>query len=105
VTWFVVIAVGLGSFAFRLAPLLLLQRAPISERTDRLIRHGGAAAITALIVLSTKAAASGTAALPTLVAVGTGLVLAARGASMVRLLLCGGGAYASCVIIVGLFTR
>ena len=68
-TWVVVLAVGAGSFVFRLGPLLLLQRISLTERADRVIRHAGNAAITALIVVSTKNSATGTAALPTLLAV------------------------------------
>ena len=61
-TWVVVLAVGAGSFVFRLGPLLLLQRISLTERADRVIRHAGTAAITALIVVSTKNSATGTAA-------------------------------------------
>ena len=35
-TWVVILAVGLGSFAFRLGPLLLFQRVSLTERGDRL---------------------------------------------------------------------
>ena len=78
-TWVVVLAVGAGSFVFRLGPLLLLQRISLTERADRVLRHAGNAAITALIVVSTKNSATGTAAMPTLLAVAAGVVLAARG--------------------------
>lgn len=104
-TWVVVLAVGAGSFVFRLGPLLLLQRISLTERADRAIRHAGNAAITALIVVSTKESATGTAALPTMLAVVTGVVLAARGLSMLRLVVCGGGVYACSLLVVDLLAR
>jgi branched-subunit amino acid transport protein len=105
VTWVVVLAVGAGSFVFRLAPLLLLQRISLTERADRLIRHAGTAAITALIVGSTKNSATGTAAIPTLLAVAAGVVLAAGGVSMLRLVVYGGGIWASSLLVVDLLAR
>jgi branched-subunit amino acid transport protein len=105
VTWVVVVAVGLGSFAFRLGPLLLFQRITLSERGERLVRHAGASAIVALIVVSTKNGASGTATVPTVVAVAVAAVLAARGATMLRLLVCGGGIYACSVVVADLLAR
>lgn len=104
-TWVVVLAVGLGSFAFRLGPLLLFERVSLSERGDRVIRHAGIAAITALIAVSTRQHATGDAVAPTILAVSAAIVLAARGASMVRLLICGGGIYAGSVIVMGLLGR
>jgi len=68
-TWIVMVAVGLGSYLFRLGPLLVLQRVSLSDRADQLIRHAGTAAITALIVVSTKQSATGSAAVPTVLAV------------------------------------
>jgi branched-subunit amino acid transport protein len=105
VTWVVVLAVGAGSFVFRLAPLLLLQRISLTERADRVIRHAGTAAITALIVVSTKSSATGTATLPTVLAVAAGVVLAAGGVSMLRLVVCGGGIYACSLMVVDLLAR
>jgi branched-subunit amino acid transport protein len=102
VTWVVVLAIGAGSFVFRLGPLLLLQRISLTERADRAIRHAGTAAITALIVVSTKSGATGTATIPTLLAVAAGVVLAARGVSMLRLVVYGGAIYASSLMVVGL---
>jgi branched-subunit amino acid transport protein len=105
VTWVVVLAVGAGSLGFRLGPLLLLRRISLTERTDRAIRHAGTAAITALIVMSTKSSATGTAAIPTLLAVATGVALAAGGVSMLRLAVCGGGIYACSLTVVDLLAR
>lgn len=94
-TWVLFLAVGAGSIVFRLAPVLLFQQLSLAKRADRLIRHAGNAAITALIVVSTKNSATGTDALPTLLAAAAGVVLAARGVSMLRLVVY--GAASTCV--------
>ena len=104
-TWLVMVAVGLGSYVFRLGPLLVLHRVSLSERADQVIRHAGTAAITALIVVSTKHSATGSAAIPTLLAVCTAAILAARRASMVRLLLVGGAIYACSLIAMEAIAR
>ena len=104
-TWLVILAVGLGSYAFRVGPQLLFERTSLSARGDQLIRHAGTAALTALIVVSTKQSASGHALVPTLLAVAVAVVLAARGGSMLRLLVCGGGVYALSTIVIGLLAR
>jgi branched-subunit amino acid transport protein len=97
-TWIVMIAVGVGSYMFRLGPLLVLQRVALSDRADQLIRHAGTAAITALIVVSTKQSATGSAVVPTVLAVSVAALLAARRASMLRLLTIGGAIYAGSLI-------
>ena len=104
-TWLVMIAVGLGSYLFRLGPLLVLQRVSLSDRADQLIRHAGTAAITALIVVSTKQSATGSAAVPTVIAVSVAAVLAARRASMLRLLTIGGAIYAGSLVAMAAITR
>ena len=104
-TWVVILAVGAGSFVFRLGPLLVFERISLSERGDRVIRHAGTAAITALIVVTTRHSATGGAVIPTILAVAAAIVLAVRGASMVRLLVFGGATYACSAIVVGLLAR
>ena len=94
-TWVVILAVGAGSYLFRVGPLLLLQHVVLSEATDRAIRHAGLAAIAALIATSAHHAAHGTSAVPSVVAVGVGVALALRRASMLRIILVGGGLYAA----------
>ena len=99
--WLVILAVGLGSFAFRLAPLLLLHRVSLSERGDRVIRDAGIAAITALIAMSAKqSATTAGSVVPVLLAMAVALVLAARGASMFPLLVLGGATYAGALIVM-----
>ena len=104
-TWIVILAVGIGSFLFRVVPLLALARVSFSERTDRWIRHAGTAAVAALIAVSTQHQATGRAAVPTVLAVGTAAVLAARGASMVRLLTLGGAVFACSTVAADLLAR
>ena len=104
-TWVVLLAVGLGSYAFRLAPVLLFQRVTLSERGDRMIRDAGTAAITALIALSAKQSAATGSVAPVLCAMAVGLVLAARGASMFVLLVVGGATYAGALIVMNVLGR
>src|SRR5262245_34958573 len=92
-TWIVILAVGLGSYLLRVGPQLLFERTSLSAGSDQLIRHAGTAALTALIVVSTKQSASGNALVPTLLAVAVAGVVAVRGGSMLRLLACGAGVY------------
>jgi branched-subunit amino acid transport protein len=105
VTWIVIVAVGIGSFLFRVVPLLALARVTFSERTDRWIRHAGTAAVTALIAVSTQRQATGRATVPTVLAVGTAAVLAARGSSMVRLLILGGAVFAGGMLAADVLAR
>lgn len=101
-TWIVIVAVGLGSFAFRVGPLVLFQRISLSDCGDRVIRDAGTAALTALIVVSTKQSATGDATGPTVLAVAGAILLAARGATMLRLLVCGAAIYASTIVLMGM---
>lgn len=104
-TWLVILAVGVGSFVFRAGPLLLLQRKPLRDAGDRVIRHASAAAITALIALATRQSAAGGTVVPALLAVGVAIVLAAHDASMLRLLVCGGAIYAGSAVVIDLLGR
>jgi branched-subunit amino acid transport protein len=103
-TWVVILAVGFGSYLFRVGPQLLLERTSLSHNGDQLIRNAGTAALTALIVVATKQSATGNALVPTVLAVAVAAVLAARGHSMLRLLLCGGAVYALTTILIGFLT-
>jgi branched-subunit amino acid transport protein len=104
-TWVVIIAIGVGSYAFRLAPLLVFQKVTLSERGDRLIRDAGTAAIAALIAISARQSATTGEVVPTLLALAVGIVLAARGASIFLLLVCGGAIYAGSVVAMHAFAR
>jgi branched-subunit amino acid transport protein AzlD len=98
-TWLVIMAVAVGSFVFRLAPLLLLEKSSPRPGVDRAIRDAGSAAITTLIVVSTVRASAGGTALPAMAAVGVGAVLAARRTPMLRILLAGGAVYAVAAVV------
>jgi branched-subunit amino acid transport protein len=104
-TWLVIVAVGAGSFVFRLGPLLVLQRISLTERADRAIRYGGNAALSALIVVSAKTSATGRAPVPAVLALATAVVCAARGASMLRVVVYGGGIYACSLTVADLLAR
>jgi branched-subunit amino acid transport protein len=104
-TWVVIIAVGVGSFAFRLVPLLVFQKVTLSERGDRLIRDAGTAAIAALIAISARQSATTGETLPTILALAVAIVLAARGASIFLLLVCGGATYAGSVVVMNALAR
>jgi branched-subunit amino acid transport protein len=103
--WLVLLAVGLGSFAFRLGPLLLLHRVTLSERGDRVIRDAGLAAITALVATSARQSATTGSVVPVLAAMGVGVGLAARGASMLLLLVVGGATYAGALVVMNVVAR
>ena len=92
-TLLTMVLVGLGSYVLRVTPVFVLPRIELSPRAERTIRHAGAAALTALVVssLSHRSAAGDLG--PSLLAVGTGLFAAARGASMPKIVAAGGIAY------------
>ncbi len=92
--WIAVLGVGLGSLTLRLVPLLVLGRVQLSARTEDMIGRAGLAAITALIVVSTRSAAHGPTTPAVLAAVVAGVVLATRQASMLRIVVVGGAVYA-----------
>ena len=91
-TWLAILAVGLVSYLFRAAPLLLLGRVRISDRADRSVRHAGAAAITALLIGAMRESGGGY-SVPVVAATGTALVLAAGRSSMLRVVFGGGLVY------------
>jgi len=95
-TWIVVLAVGVGSYLFRVGPLLAVQRMTLSPQAERVLRHAGTAAITG------KQSAAGGSALPTILALAAGIGLACRGASMTRILFVGGALYAGVAVVTGL---
>ncbi len=104
-TWVVIIAVGTGSFLFRIGPMTLLRRLVLTAAADRAIRYAGVAALSALIVVSGRGAATGSAAIPTLLALTASLVGAARGRSMLRVVAWGGGIYAGATMAADLLAR
>ena len=94
-----IVAVGALSYGLRVTPLLALGRVAIGPRLDRAVRHAGAAAVTALFV---GALVHGSASGPqpaVLVASGGALVVAVRGAAMLRVVLTGAAAYAVLCVV------
>jgi branched-subunit amino acid transport protein len=93
--WIGVLAVGAASLAFRWIPMVAVHRVGLRPKTADLLRHAGAGAIAALVVLALlrPGGATGVDA-AMLAAVAVGGVLAWRGRSMVWVVLCGGAAFA-----------
>jgi branched-subunit amino acid transport protein len=93
--WIAVLAVGGASLAFRLLPLLAVERLGLPERTADILRHAGAGAIAALVVLAVLGPTGGTGVdVAVLVAVATGALLAWRGSSMLWVVVAGGSSFA-----------
>jgi branched-subunit amino acid transport protein len=104
-TWWVIVAVGAGSFVLRAAPLLVFERIPVPPRLERMIRHAATAVITSIIVSSSRQAALGGAMIPTLAAIAVGLAMATRQASMLRIVAAGGAAYTAVLVGAELLGR
>jgi branched-subunit amino acid transport protein len=99
-TWLVVLAVGAGSFVLRAVPLLLGSRWVPTPRAERTMAYAGTAAVAALTVSAMRRGAPAAGEiLGIATAAAVALPLAVRGASMVRVLLTGSGAY---VAVLGL---
>jgi branched-subunit amino acid transport protein len=93
--WISVLVVGALSLAFRVLPVLAVARNGVGPRTADALRHAGAGAIAALIVLAVLRPTTGSHIHGTaLFAVGVGGLLAWRGHSMLTVVLAGGGSYA-----------
>jgi branched-subunit amino acid transport protein len=92
--WIAVICIGLGSLAFRIAPLAFADRTA-SPRVNRMIKDAGVAAVAAITVSSfDRAAQAGD--VPALAVAGAiALLLTLRGASMLKVVAVGLGVYAS----------
>jgi branched-subunit amino acid transport protein len=92
------LAVGLVSYVFRVVPLLTVGRLRLGPGVLRTIRHGGAAAVTALFVTSLGGGAHGSSDPALIIAAGASLWVAVRGAAMLRIVLFGAAAYALVVV-------
>jgi branched-subunit amino acid transport protein len=100
--WVVVLAVGAVSLAFRLLPIVAVERIGLSPRTANGLRHAGSGAVAALVVLAVLGPGSLRPDPAVLVAVAVGGLLAWRGWSMTRVVLAGGAAYALVAVTVAL---
>jgi branched-subunit amino acid transport protein len=97
-TLLAMVLAGLGSYALRALPLLVLPHVDMGPRGERMIRDAGTAALTALVVSSLSHRGPSGDLGPALVAVAVAIALSARGESMLRIVACGGAAYASAVV-------
>jgi branched-subunit amino acid transport protein len=97
-----ILAVGLVSYVFRVAPLLTVGRLRVRPGVLRTIRHGGAAAVTALFVLSLSGAGHASVDPGVVLAAAVSLWLAVRGAPMLRIVAAGVAAYALLEIAIRL---
>jgi branched-subunit amino acid transport protein len=100
--WVVVLVVGAASLAFRLLPVVAVERIGLSPRTANGLRHAGSGAVAALVVLAILGPGSLRPDPAVLVAVAVGGVLAWRGWSMTRVVLAGGATYALVAVGVAL---
>lgn len=95
-TWFVIIAVGIGSYLLRVLPLFVGGRYLTSPRAERVIANAGAGALAALIVTGLdRATATSTDVIPTWVCAAAALAAAVKGWSMQRVLAVGAVTYAA----------
>ena len=92
------LAVGLVSYVFRVVPLLTVGRLRPGPGVLRTIRHGGAAAVTALFVTSLGGGAHGSLDPALIIAAGASLWVAVRGAALLRIVLSGATAYVLVVV-------
>jgi branched-subunit amino acid transport protein len=94
--WLAVVLVGLGSYAFRVFPLLLGEHLRFLERADATLRHAAVGAMTALLVLSVKGFATdpfGPDTVALAMALAASWMVALVGRSMTVVVLCGGVTY------------
>jgi branched-subunit amino acid transport protein len=101
-TWIVILAVGAGSFVFRVIPLSVASRISVSERFDRTLRHAATAALGALLATSFDHSARTGNDVALAVASGIALVLSLRGSSMPRVVGVGAASYLAAVVALGL---
>jgi branched-subunit amino acid transport protein len=94
--WLAIVLVGLGSYAFRVVPMLLGERVRLSQGADVTLRHAAIGAMTALMVLGVEKVAADPFS-PDTIALGTALATsgtaALLGRSMPLVVLCGGATY------------
>ncbi len=105
--WIAVLAVGLGSYAFRLTPLLLGARLTLRQRHQEILRHAGMGGMAALLVTSVVGFGTSeglTAIASAGAATAVAGVLAWRGRSLALVVLCGGAVYGvleAAIVLVG----
>jgi|1186.fasta_scaffold450902_2 branched-subunit amino acid transport protein len=98
--WIVMLVVGAAGFAFRLLPIVAVERIGLSPRTANGLRHAGSGAVAALVVLAILGPGSLRPDPAVLVAVALGGFLAWRGWSMTRVVVAGGATYALVAVAI-----
>lgn len=87
--WIAIVAVGLGSYGLRVGPLLLRNLFAPSARADELIRHGGTAAVSALLVTTCVRVVERGPLLPVAAALAVGAAMAWRSKPMYAIVAAG----------------
>jgi branched-subunit amino acid transport protein len=101
--WLAIGLVGLGSYVFRVLPLLLGEYLQPSERVNAVLQHGAVGAMSALLVLGVQGAVAGPLSLDTfavVAALAVSGVVAVVGRPMPLVVLCGGMTYALTLAII-----
>ncbi|MET0461108.1 MAG: AzlD domain-containing protein [Ilumatobacteraceae bacterium] len=98
-TGVLIVLLGVGSFCLRAAPMLAASAD--HPRLDRVIDRAGAAALAALVATDLAGARSQGSLAAMATSLGVGLVLAHRGASMLRVIAAGVAVYAVVGALLG----
>jgi len=105
--WLAVVLTGLGSYAFRVIPMLLGERIQLSGRAEATLRHAGVGSLTALLVVGVRQLTTETMG-PDTIAVALALAssgtVAMLGRRMPLVVLCGGVAYGLSLTMLRLLT-
>ena len=96
--WLAILLVGLGTYTFRVVPLLLTEWVRLSDRADAVLRHASAGAMTALLVTGVRGLGDGSGGhslVAGVLAVGVASGLALLGRSLPLVVLSGAVTYAA----------
>lgn len=105
--WLAVVLTGLGSYAFRVVPILLGERIQLSDRAEATLRHAGVGSLTALLVLGVRQLTTdptGPNPIAVAVALASSASVAMLGRRMPLVVLCGGAAYLLSLAMLRLLT-
>ena len=103
-TWLAVIAVGLGSYMFRVVPLFVPWIASPPEGVERVLTRAGVASLVALAAASTRHQTTGvetTATAAVVIALAAGLLAARCGARMHTVVVAGVATHAVVTLLAG----
>ena len=97
--WLAILLVGLGTYTFRVVPLLLTEWIRLSDQADAVLRHASAGAMTALLVTGVRGLGDGSgdhSLVAGVLAVGVAAGVALLGRSLPLVVLSGAVTYAAC---------